>query len=767
MKPGRTLSRKAYRMTLGATWLIGLIVIASVLVIFPALFREGMELKESNAILIPLSPFYMAAVVLLLVWAFLRLAVPVQPLTEEERARPLLQRVSYLQLFACSGITIAAVSTVGDLLILPSLPETTLLTGWNTVFIFTFHCAAAALAAILLYTAARIGRIAATLTGVLLFIAVVFAHLPVTLALLKHITGTATEEVACSGETEDAQAVEEVPYTETDTEEDTDWMIAAATSVLHYCLEYGKNTTTDSTLCFADQLLIDFQNMQLEKPEEDYAAENSPRWNKTTSLNVRDYHYLYCLSALILGQTDLSEDEMYETVSERILPVILKGLHNDGLYPSSQLESLVNMLDYAYYDLQSPEDDKLASLYADMTSGQFLPAMAVLLPCFNRPYAMVHSGFDEVHMLWAYSFWARRWKDGHTDVCRRLLDKVLETWPNTAYTADRMEKAEQYYREKRLKSNRTPEDILREVEEAFADAPRPAQQTILINEMESEEQAKRGEIFSRYTWQEIPAEVLYANQDALPNFTPEGFRYYLPAFLTETVRNYQPGHRLYAPLLYALDYNNLMPELREEYFAILTTRQEKAVCHFLEWLGANHHADFTGADGQSPLWQAVESWWLQFGEEDACPDLAKQTAHSGSLPAGSRWAGQYELSFSLGRINDSTEVFAEYFLSIGRNSVSFIANGYKIYWDYLCTAREQDGRLIILCDRLTDGFGNLTAGDTLAIVTFDAGRYYLESPVVYDNPNATDISRHLLTKTTRLGQEDTNTPSPRVIKKSY
>ena len=108
-------------------------------------------------------------------------------------------------------------------------------------------------------------------------------------------------------------------------------------------------------------------------------------------------------------------------------------------------------------------------------------------------------------------------------------------------------------------------------------------------------------------------------------------------------------------------------------------------------------------------------------------------------PAHSRWAGQYELSFSLGRINDSTEVFAEYFLSIGRDSVSFIANGYKIYWDYLCTAREQDGRLIILCDRLTDGFGNLTAGDTLAIVTFDAGRYYLESPVVYDNPNATDF----------------------------
>lgn len=36
---------------------------------------------------------------------------------------------------------------------------------------------------------------------------------------------------------------------------------------------------------------------------------------------------------------------------------------------------------------------------------------------------------------------------------------------------------------------------------------------------------------------------------------------------------------------------------------------------------------------------------------------------------------------------------------------------------------ERDGRLIIFCDMLTDGSGNLTTGDTLVVVTYDAGRY--------------------------------------------
>ena len=120
-----------------------------------------------------------------------------------------------------------------------------------------------------------------------------------------------------------------------------------------------------------------------------------------------------------------------------------------------------------------------------------------------------------------------------------------------------------------------------------------------------------------------------------------------------------------------------------------------------------------------------------------------------SLPIGSKWLGEYELSVSLGRINDSTEVFADYMISIDRDSASFTAGGYKIYCSYQGTVSEQDGRLIILCDKLIDGSGHLTAGDTLAILTFKAGNYYIESSIIYDNPDTGDSSRHLLTKTSQ------------------
>lgn len=145
-----------------------------------------------------------------------------------------------------------------------------------------------------------------------------------------------------------------------------------------------------------------------------------------------------------------------------------------------------------------------------------------------------------MQVIWAYSFWARRWNDGCISLCRRILDKILETWPNKTCTTATMAKTEQYYRANRRNSNYSREELLQELENAFADAPRPEVETILLDEMEIGKRAEIGEIFSRYAWQEIPAATLYQNAEALSCFTPQGFRYYLPAFLSETIRNDNP-----------------------------------------------------------------------------------------------------------------------------------------------------------------------------------------------------------------------------------
>ena len=40
------------------------------------------------------------------------------------------------------------------------------------------------------------------------------------------------------------------------------------------------------------------------------------------------------------------------------------------------------------------------------------------------------------------------------------------------------------------------------------------------------------EVFSRYeNWQDVPRELLLQERDALPLFEPQGFRFYLPAYM--------------------------------------------------------------------------------------------------------------------------------------------------------------------------------------------------------------------------------------------
>ena len=329
-------------------------------------------------------------------------------------------------------------------------------------------------------------------------------------------------------------------------------------------------------------------------------------------IDAGDCYPLYLLTSAILGQTDLNEDEVYETLCDQVLPVVVQELNDNNLYPGSQLETLINLLDYAYRDLQSPEDEKLAALYNEMASDDFLHLeTADLFPYFTQPYAVLHSDCDDMQVIWAYSFWARRWNDGCISLCRRILDKILETWPNKTCTTATMAKTEQYYRANRRNSNYSREELLQELENAFADAPRPEVETILLDEMEIGKRSEIGEIFRRYTWQEIPAATLYQNAEALSCFTPQGFRYYLPAFLSETIRNDNPEKNLLAPLLRSLTYIRMSPEYGWNHFAVFSSEQGKAVYHCLEWMAANHN---DASVHSSQLQQATESWWLRYEE---------------------------------------------------------------------------------------------------------------------------------------------------------
>lgn len=346
----------------------------------------------------------------------------------------------------------------------------------NNACIFASHFLTAALAAAFLYAGAHIRQVIVTLFCCLLFLLTIAANsIVINTAYYMNNPGQLDfqrEQYYREHGIVQTPAETQEP-TEGEEEESDRWTTYAASALVHYCYEYGEDS--DTTPCFADRLLADSGFLLREKPDEDYADRGYSWLDGKEWIGGSDYYYLYKLVSLILGEgSEQDEEEVYRAVSEEVLPGLWEGLSARNLYPSSRLESLVNLLDYAYHDLQSPGDEKLETLYYLMSVQQIdTIAGNALLPYFGQPYAMLHSGFDDSHVLWAYSFWARRWHDGHIGLCRKLLDKVLEEYPNRTCTAERMKTTNRYYREKCLENKLTAADVLREIENAFGDVRAP------------------------------------------------------------------------------------------------------------------------------------------------------------------------------------------------------------------------------------------------------------------------------------------------------
>lgn len=97
------------------------------------------------------------------------------------------------------------------------------------------------------------------------------------------------------------------------------------------------------------------------------------------------------------------------------------------------------------------------------------------------------------------------------------------------------------------------------------------------------------------------------------HFIPRGFHYYLPAFLTEAVRNDRSEKGLDTLLIETLTYIHTEPEVRYIRFSLFSDEQGKVVHHFLEWMASRHRDDESGSCAAvSLLRQADESWWMGY-----------------------------------------------------------------------------------------------------------------------------------------------------------
>lgn len=113
----------------------------------------------SATVFIPLVPLWVTSIITLLVWALLRLTVPLESLTDEERNRPLLRRLNYLQLFACTGTLIAAIWAVSSFFMQRLVTDAIQISGQDLINFYLFHIITIAFASALLYAGAHTRKI--------------------------------------------------------------------------------------------------------------------------------------------------------------------------------------------------------------------------------------------------------------------------------------------------------------------------------------------------------------------------------------------------------------------------------------------------------------------------------------------------------------------------------------------------------------------------------------------------------------------------------
>jgi uncharacterized protein DUF6714 len=127
-----------------------------------------------------------------------------------------------------------------------------------------------------------------------------------------------------------------------------------------------------------------------------------------------------------------------------------------------------------------------------------------------------------------------------------------------------------------------------------------------------EERAAARLLDQENSWQEIPAELLEKFGSALAFMNPEGFRYYIPAFMIWTLLNYQTS-RAWAidSTIYALELTN-NPNVfaqRLSEFQLLNREQHEAIALFLLYMS---HEKFGSHPGSLGARRALDTYWAPY-----------------------------------------------------------------------------------------------------------------------------------------------------------
>jgi hypothetical protein len=173
-----------------------------------------------------------------------------------------------------------------------------------------------------------------------------------------------------------------------------------------------------------------------------------------------------------------------------------------------------------------------------------------------------------------------------------------------------------------------PDEIIASIRTAFAGVPRGA---VTIHEAEvvdgygsDEERAAARRLDTDASWDRVPDADIEECTSALCHLDPEGWRYYVPAYMIWSLRHYRVSSSIVSDYtIYTFDPSGSDARLREYKLAryrLLDRGQSQAVCRFLRHMAANDdYADARVAD------IALAEYWGRFCEgRDAKQDAAPE-----------------------------------------------------------------------------------------------------------------------------------------------
>jgi hypothetical protein len=151
---------------------------------------------------------------------------------------------------------------------------------------------------------------------------------------------------------------------------------------------------------------------------------------------------------------------------------------------------------------------------------------------------------------------------------------------------------------------------------AFAAAPYPGDHNLVLAEAGRDpESSEIAQAFRGKRWNEISSETLREFAQALPLFTPRAFRYYLPAYMLETVNSQDPEDVLKDFVPFNLTPPGDQGKTQDVFFAeragLFSLAERDAIASFLGQMMQLRIAEWRGAQMQPEidrLQRAVDFW---------------------------------------------------------------------------------------------------------------------------------------------------------------